>query len=300
MKLPLREHAKRRIPILLMLLLLLPLAATGVADRVIGYSGLGSLHQSNRVWLEEAFDRSLHLFGVLSAVKVTLAIVEGSEVGVGFGIEVGDVVQATYDHVDIAWRTVLAAGVMLKSLQFLLDAVDWLDQWLLLAALSFITLMLILRWYLGSATWPRRMARDGALVTTVMVVTLYLVLPFSIAGGRMLSEKITAPSLAEAEKGIQEISYQIQNLNDKQGGLIGMLEDGKRKVEYLGRFIQRKTRELMVYLFTIIAAYLFDCVLFPIILFVLLFYATRVTTGYLFDIRRQHNLKEDIGEVMAR
>ncbi|MEJ2628436.1 MAG: hypothetical protein P8078_07765, partial [bacterium] len=49
--------------------------------------------KSNETYINESLQKSLVTFGVLSAIKVGLAIIEGSEIGLGFGVEAGDVVQ---------------------------------------------------------------------------------------------------------------------------------------------------------------------------------------------------------------
>ena len=76
--------------------------------------GMGMVTDSNREYLTEAFDRSLVGFLVLSGIKSGLAIIEGSEVGIGFNLEIGDIVQylgtdwvvegqLTYNEVGFTW-----------------------------------------------------------------------------------------------------------------------------------------------------------------------------------------------------
>ncbi len=80
------------------------LTALGFTDRLLGICGLDRLSEKNEAYLESSQERTLQTFAVLSTIKVGLAVVEGTEIGVGFGLEIGDVVQAAYDYVDIAWR----------------------------------------------------------------------------------------------------------------------------------------------------------------------------------------------------
>jgi hypothetical protein len=60
-------------------------------------------------------------FVTVSAVKGAMAIVEGSAVGVGFELELGDIVQPAYDYVDFVWDIFLWAIVILTFYKVLLD-----------------------------------------------------------------------------------------------------------------------------------------------------------------------------------
>ena len=90
-----------------------------------------SCPRTNHRYLDESYDRALEGFLVLSAVKSGLAVIEGSEVGIGFSLEVGDLVQSVYDYVNIAWKTVLAGGTILLITRLALDGVTLVDHWVL-------------------------------------------------------------------------------------------------------------------------------------------------------------------------
>jgi len=283
--------------VIVLLLVLLVLTGMGYTDKMLGYCGLERLAQANRIYLDDSYNRSLKLFAVLSAIKVVLAVVEGSEVGVGFGLEVGDLVQAAYDHVDVAWRTVLAAAVILKCMQYFLDTAAYLDQWFLFLALLFVTVMLIFRWYLPDHSRPRRLARDGGLFLTVLAVALYLSLPLAIAGGRQLSKRITEPSLDQAEKGITQFKRDLTELSHTDDSLFTGV---KQKIDDFGRFVKEQASSLVTYLFTIIATYLFDCLIFPLSLFIFLLWSTRLGGRYFFAAKKTQNFKEDLELMMGR
>ena len=53
-------------------------------------------------------------FLLVSTLKSSLSIIEGSDVGVGFRLEVGDIVQSTYDLVDFTWK-ILLYGILLVT-----------------------------------------------------------------------------------------------------------------------------------------------------------------------------------------
>lgn len=108
-------------------------SVSGIADLGLNAAGLGKLRTSNDRYLRSSFDKTLKTFAVLSAVKVGLAIVQGSDVGIGFNLEVGDVVQSAYDYVDVAWRTVLGSAAVLLGTRYLLQAADLAAPWFLAA-----------------------------------------------------------------------------------------------------------------------------------------------------------------------
>ena len=57
-------------------------------------------------------ERQSKSFLLVSTLKSSLAMIEGSDVGFGFRLEVGDIVQSTYDLVDFTWKMLLY-GILL-------------------------------------------------------------------------------------------------------------------------------------------------------------------------------------------
>jgi hypothetical protein len=57
-------------------------------------------------------ERQSASFLLVSTLKSSLAVIEGSDVGIGFRIEVGDIVQSAYDLVDFTWKMLLY-GILL-------------------------------------------------------------------------------------------------------------------------------------------------------------------------------------------
>jgi hypothetical protein len=57
-------------------------------------------------------ERQSASFLLVSTLKSSLAVIEGSDVGIGFRLEVGDIVQSTYDLVDFTWKMLLY-GILL-------------------------------------------------------------------------------------------------------------------------------------------------------------------------------------------
>lgn len=57
-------------------------------------------------------ERQTASFLLVSTLKSSLAVIEGSDVGIGFRLEVGDLIQSTYDLVDFTWKMLLY-GILL-------------------------------------------------------------------------------------------------------------------------------------------------------------------------------------------
>ena len=136
--------------ITILLLCLILLIATDIPSKFFGVTGLNTVSRSNEAYLEDSFNRSISTFVVLSVIKAGLAVLEGTEISLGIGIEVGNIVQAAYDYVDLAWRTVLLSSVVLLGTQYILQTSGLVDQWLLSATLLMFLIMVS---RMGTPTW---------------------------------------------------------------------------------------------------------------------------------------------------
>jgi len=275
--------SRRRLLAVILLIAAILLSAVGLTERFLGACGLDRLTEKNDAYLESSFERSLRTFAVLSTIKVGLAVVEGTEIGVGFGLQVGDVVQAAYDYVDIAWRTVLAGCVILLGTRTLLEAASLANHWLLAITLAAFALMVITQG--APARFPRTHGalRQVGLFMTVLTTACYLILPLSIAGGAYLSSKITAHSIEEAESGLSALTEELFSEDQTaDGGLGSKWTQIKDRLNHMASYLKEKAAELTVWILKLIAGYLFDCLVFPLGLFVLLVWFTRVTARSLF------------------
>jgi len=274
---------RKQLLILIVLIVGIVLTAVGFTERILGTCGLDRLSARNEAYLESSQQRSLRTFAVLSTIKVGLAVVEGSEIGVGFGLEIGDVVQAAYDYVDIAWKTVLAAAVILLGTTLLLETASLLDHWLLLIALVTVTVTMVTQGSPPRLPRTHRTLREIALFVTVLAAVFYLILPLSVSGGACLSRKITAPSIEEAESGLSAITEELfPEDQPADEGLLSRWAQTKEQLSQMASYLKDKTSELVVWILKLIAGYLFDCLVFPLVLFFLLFWFTRVMAKSLF------------------
>jgi Ca2+-dependent lipid-binding protein len=144
---------------------------------------------------------------------------------------------------------------------------------------------------------------------------LYLILPFSITGASLLSKKITLPLIAEAQSGFRTIEkdFSSESLSEKifpadekeesflaQINLKTQYTKVKNKIIKLGTFFKDKTRSMAIWTINIIAGYLFDCLIFPLIFFIILFIFIKGMVSYLLGIKREKKKKKDLDLMFSK
>jgi len=264
-----RRKWGRAVPAAL-LSLLLTAQLTGALDRGLDALGRRRITQANARYIEEASSRAADVFAVLTLFKTGLSVIEGSTLGVSFGvagdIQAGDVVQAILDYIDVAWKTVLAGMVVLFSTRLLLNVAADLAPGLLTAGI----ILLAIHLFIGgrdSRRWPlRNLAAPLAAFTLTLAVTLHAVLPLSLYAASRLSQRFTTAEATEAAAQIACLKDEILPPPDPQADS-GIRERVKALAarikavgDRLGEWLDRLSRSVV----RLIAAYLFDCVLFPI------------------------------------
>jgi predicted PurR-regulated permease PerM len=121
---------------------------------------------------------------------------------------------------------------------------------------------------------------------TVLTAACYLILPLSIAGGAYLSSKITAPAIEEAESGLSSLTEELFSEAEDQtadGGVLSRWSQAKERLNQMASYLKEKASELTVWILKLITGYLFDCLVFPLGVFLLLVWFTRVTARGLFE-----------------
>jgi hypothetical protein len=279
------------------LVALIALAVTGVLDRGLGYGGLGALERSNQEYLSGAFDKALAGFLMLSGIKSGLAIVEGSEVGVGFSLEVGDAVQPLYDYVDIAWRAAMAGGTILVMMQLALKGVMLVDHWVLGATLALFLLSLMMHWL-----WPQALARFNIFRRcgrwgVTLCVMLYIVLPLSVTLAAQLSQHLTAPLIEASHTRLKALEQNLspQIINERFFGgqadadlfsldIKGKLNAMGQGIKALAAYLKTEATQMAALTLKLIAAYVFDCILFPIFFGIILMTLIKSGVSQVFEL----------------
>lgn len=285
---------------LIVLVLLVLITLRGWTYKGIEYIGIRPLSEANETYLENAFDRSMQTFGVLSALKIGLAIIEGTEVGVGASVQVGDAVQAVYDYVDIAWRVVLASGAILLGTQYLLKSANLIGQGFIVLMFFLFILHEIYFLFFKKQVLFRKIIKDITVFIFLLSFALLFLLPLSVTGGRWLSRQITAPSIEKAESGFAQMQMSLFPENPtEQKGILKTITHVKDKLYQVTRFLTNKSEEIREWMLKMMAGYIFDCLIFPVGLFLFFFWLIRFGARYILNVRREHSFQKDIAVLLA-
>ena len=114
-------------------------------------------------------------FLTLSGIKAGLAVIEGSSVGVGFELEIGDVVQPALDYVDFFWRIFLFAFLITGGYKLLMET-GLLDIGFLLVGIGLLAAAATLvqaKWKRGLRKTARRCILFGLLIAYVVPLALH-------------------------------------------------------------------------------------------------------------------------------
>lgn len=270
------------------------LSASGYMEKTASILGAEKVTEYNKKYLEDSFDKSLKGFLILSGIKSGLAIIEGSEVGVGFNLEIGDIVQSVYDYVDIAWKAALTGGTIILATQLILQIVALMNHWCL--SLLFALIFGLYMFHLFAKTESRivELFKSAIMFVSVFTIALYLILPVSIRGAAFLSAKITNPLIEEAHNGFLSVKKELsadalsnrlfpENENSNESWVSKLnLNTHYKKIKInllkLGNYLKIQTGQIAVWTIKLITGYLFDCLLFPLLFFSLIYIFIKFTT----------------------
>ena len=261
---------------LMLVLMLIAGSFSGWVLNVVDYAGMKQLNKSNAVYLDSAFQQSIATFGVLSALKVGLAIVEGTDVGVGINVEVGDAVQAAYDYVDIAWRVVLLGSTVLLGTKYMIHLADMADDWLLFTALFFLLISLILA-KLNPQNRIRKIVQEIGSALWTLMIACYLVLPLAVGTGHLMSQHITASEIRDSETRLSEVQRSLfpEEKPANQSKMWQKINEIKNQIQRIGQVITHQGSQLVIWILKLIAGYLFDTLIFPLLLFAVFYWLSR-------------------------
>ncbi|MBN1981640.1 MAG: hypothetical protein JW795_08920 [Chitinivibrionales bacterium] len=283
-------------------------------DPLIERGPMRYINQDNTRYLDAAYEKSIKGSLILSVIKSTVAIIEGSEVGIGFSLEIGDIVQALYDYIDIAWKTALAASAILLMTKVIYSVIGMIDHYCLS-----LFLFALCAFFLVSASHRIGMKIAPLLQTlasflAVAVATLYIVIPLTLYGTARLSALLTQPLISEATEGFhalgnefsaESISEKILPQDSVQGqSFLSRLNvthhyDGiKKKIKELGLSIKEKLDAVAIWTVRLIAGYLLDCIIFPLTIFFILLPLTKGAFKYCLDAGRNSGLKTEISALI--
>ena len=242
--------------------------------------------KSNQTYVDESLQKSLVTFGVISAIKIGLAIIEGSELGVGLGIEAGDIVQSTYDYVNFAWKAVLLSCAVLLCTKYILLTISYIDQWLIALTLFSVLILLISRWLFVRKRFLIHLLKDISNYLIFISLAVLIIIPASISGGRFLSSKITEPSVEEAEKNLSVFrKAYFPDIKEENKSIWSEVKRIKTRISQVINFLTNKTSEFILWLLKIVAAYFFDTIIFPLLMLLFLIWFPKMIMKNFFRYR---------------
>lgn len=224
--------------------------------------------------IDDTLVRDQATFLVITAIKTSLAMIEGSTVGVGFEFQIGDVVQPAYDYVDFFWRAFLYAFMILGFYKLLLET-ELLLLGISLMGVGFVFLGLSLAGkipQLDLRLWGRRCLLIGILFA-------YLA-PLSLLMTDVLSDRYTATikdkhfeTIKAFNEELEAASLEFVQLKDEVSILqpsrsLDRITDGMMRV--VNRVSETFRLSLFAFLYYVLVI-LFELLFFPLLSAVFLY-----------------------------
>lgn len=256
----------------------------GVMNVIFENTIFNLLKNLTKPYLDKTYDESKKLFLVLSLIKGTTDVIEGSTVNVsmilGMEIEVGDIVQPIYDIINILWKISLASTVILKleSLYFEIFKVKIANL------LIFISLVSLLP-YTFIKNKVTSIFKSISKYSFFILVFIYLVLPGSLLINSYISryfeEEYKKPAIEKLDKSLDKLNEvkdrlftfeQSKSIFDVQG----QINSTKEKVEDFNKEIVSVSKSLSENTPLIIGIMLLTTIILPILIILFLYKVTRI------------------------
>jgi hypothetical protein len=199
----------------LLVLSFIPTSSGPALEVILSQTGLEKVSEAAEEHLEQQREQALKGFLLLSALKVGLAVLRSSEIGLILNVRIGDLAVAVYDYVNFGWKVLLAAVAYYYMAGYLLDLASVINIWFLWAALTCIAAwLLIVDFRPGNLRLRAILARTG-MTASVLVLLLYVGLPLSLVGAGWVSAHITAEPISEANRIYEDMGRTMPSLQDE-------------------------------------------------------------------------------------
>lgn len=256
----------------------------GVMNVIFENTIFNLLKNLTKPYLDKTYDESKKLFLVLSLIKGTTDVIEGSTVNVsmilGMEIEVGDIVQPIYDIINILWKISLASTVILKleSLYFEIFKVKIANL------LIFISLVSLLP-YTFIKNKVTSIFKSISKYSFFILVFIYLVLPGSLLINSYISryfeEEYKKPAIEKLDKSLDKLNEVKDRLfTFEQSKSIfdvpGQINSTKEKVEDFNKEIVSVSKSLSENTPLIIGIMLLTTIILPILIILFLYKVMRI------------------------
>jgi hypothetical protein len=189
---------------LALVLVAIGIVSIAIPHRVAVATGQSFLNDRGAALIDESLETNQNTFLAISGIKAGIALIEGSTVGVGVEIQVGDLIQPAYDYVDFFWNIFLYSLVVLASYKLFLET-GMLELGLVLFGIGAIL------YAVGLLTPPRETTTPtvGRRCMLLGVLVAY-VAPAALLLTQSLSERYTTELKRVHQESILEFEQELQ------------------------------------------------------------------------------------------
>jgi hypothetical protein len=199
----------------LLVLSFIPTSSGPALEVILSQTGLEKVSEAAEEHLEQQREQALKGFLLLSALKVGLAVLRSSEIGLILNVRIGDLAVAVYDYVNFGWKVLLAAVAYYYMAGYLLDLASVINIWFLWAALTCIAAWLLIVDFRPDNLRLRAILARTGMTASVLVLLLYVGLPLSFVGAGWVSAHITGEPISEANRIYEDMGRTMPSLQDE-------------------------------------------------------------------------------------
>lgn len=177
-----------------------------------------AVDKANLEYINNAQHYTTELLAVTSESKMLLSVLQSSQGGVDFFIDVeiqlGKILTPLVDLVDYAWDLALAALASIEILRFLLQIGELSMTPLLTAFLMLIGLTYVTRSYFVRIS---SLFCSTAKIVGIAVLLTHFLIPWSIYSTAQLSDHVLAPHKTAIYQGYSDLHSDLPQHSDTQG-----------------------------------------------------------------------------------
>ncbi|MDF1535125.1 MAG: hypothetical protein P1S46_01315 [bacterium] len=303
----------------LLILSLIPVSSGTFLEAALGKAGLDQVNAAARGYLQDQRDQAIKGFLVLSALKVGLAVLRSSEIGLVLNVRIGDLAIAVYDYVNFAWKVMLAAVAWFYLADFFLDLSAKVDTWFLWAALICFSAAGWLALLSVEKRVLKNLLQRTGVVAAVFSLILYVALPLGFIGAGWVSANVTGTAIVDANRFLEDLQDDMPSLQEsgkksqtsagdirtpsvtvpfpydgtdpsrvvvedevRKGGFGGLVEGivYGQKLRKFKNYLESRSSELASVILRQTAAYLFNIVLLPLLMVLSLYMGGKYVVSF--------------------
>jgi hypothetical protein len=202
----------------------------------------------------ENLDKQTATFLLISTLKSSLAIIEGSDVGIGFRLELGDIVQSTYDLIDFTWKIIIYGIIVVTFCKILFES-NIMDIGVYILGAGFV--ISILSFFIHA--YKKSLLTFGTgIIIAGLIISFYI--PISAIVSFHTSEYFVEHIEKDMDRQMEEVYRDWEKYKEQFS-----LSNFKSSVTSSGRFIKNLFVKLTGVLITYTCLLLIKYLFFPLI-----------------------------------